>query len=172
RLCRARARGEALAGGGGCGAGGDHGGGGPAPSCAARGRDTARAAPRAGPTRGLRAVRAGHAAGRPPPPRPPAAHPNRDPSAPPPPPALARLGAQQHTARVSSARLEGAVTTAARAVEFYANDWITWRARSLGGTHGAVSDAWRVASNLTRSHAAMRALGVVYMSAHRGPPWD
>jgi hypothetical protein len=90
----------------------------------------------------------------------------------PPPPALARLGTQEHTARVSSARLEGAGAPAARAVEFYANDWITWRAHALGGKHGAVPEAWRLASNLTRSHPAMRALGVVYMSSNRGSPWD
>ena len=88
------------------------------------------------------------------------------------PPALAEIGRSDPTARVSSARLEHPGTPAARAVEFYTNDWIPWRAHALGGTHGAVPSAWRIASNLTRSLGAMRALGVTYMSSNAGAPWD
>jgi hypothetical protein len=88
------------------------------------------------------------------------------------PPALARIGRGEPTARISSARLQHPGTPAARAVEFYTNDWIPWRAHALGGTHGAVPSAWRIASDLTRSLGAMRALGVTYMSSNAGAPWD
>ena len=90
--------------------------------------------------------------------------------------ALARLGARDHRARVSSTRLVVAdsPTAVARSggLEFYLNDWIDWRAHSLGGNHGALPDRWRLAKDLPRSYRAMCGLGVVYMSGAPGPAWD
>jgi hypothetical protein len=59
-----------------------------------------------------------------------------------------------------------------RDYEFYSNDWIRWRARTLGGTHGAPPALWRRMGDVTRSYGAMCALGVVYMSANPGTQWD
>ena len=90
--------------------------------------------------------------------------------------ALARLGARHHWARVSSTRLivaDSSTTVARRGgLEFYLNDWISWRAHSLGGDHGALPDLWRLAKDLPRSYRAMCGLGVVYMSGGPGPAWD
>ena len=89
---------------------------------------------------------------------------------------LARAGARDHRARVSSTRLivaDSSTTVARRGgLEFYLNDWTYWRAHSLGGDHGALPDLWRLAKDLPRSYRAMCALGVVYMSGAPGPAWD
>jgi hypothetical protein len=91
-------------------------------------------------------------------------------------PELARIGAREPWARVSSTRdvgfVPGAPVVNRRDFEFYSNDWIRWRARTLGGTHGAPPALWRRMGDITRSYGAMCALGVVYMSADPGPPWS
>ena len=91
-------------------------------------------------------------------------------------PELARIGAREPWARVSSTRevgfVPGAPVVNRRDYEFYSNDWIRWRARTLGGTHGAPPALWRRMGNITRSYGAMCALGVVYMSADPGPAWS
>jgi hypothetical protein len=46
----------------------------------------------------------------------------------------------------------GAPVVNRRDYEFYSNDWIRWRARTLGGTHGAVPALWRNMSDITRSY--------------------
>lgn len=90
-------------------------------------------------------------------------------------PELARLAVEDHTVRVSSTRTieaDPTLTVAKRGgQEFFSNDWISWRARSLGGDHGALPDRWRIMGDLPRSYGAMAALGVVYMSAPGGQAW-
>jgi hypothetical protein len=90
-------------------------------------------------------------------------------------PELARLGAAEPTARVSSTRIievDPTLTVAKRGgQEWMSNDWISWRARALGGDHGALPDRWRIMGDLPRSYRAMVALGVVYMSAPAGQQW-
>jgi hypothetical protein len=91
-------------------------------------------------------------------------------------PELARLGAAEPSARVSSTRRVPADPTrelvSSRDIEFYSNDWIRWRARALGGNHGALPAYWWDLAEATRNYNAMCALGVVYMSGDPGPPWD
>ncbi|HEY2954712.1 MAG TPA: YfhO family protein [Candidatus Eisenbacteria bacterium] len=91
-------------------------------------------------------------------------------------PELARLGAREPWVRVSSARhvpsRPGTRIGTRRDFEIYSNDWIRWRARSLGGTHGAPPALWREMSDITRSYGAMCAFGVAYMSSDPGPAWD
>src|SRR5439155_16347802 len=90
-------------------------------------------------------------------------------------PELAKIGAREPWVRVSSTRdvgfVPGAPVVNRRDYEFYSNDWIRWRAHTLGGTHGAVPALWRNMSDITKSYAALCALGVVYMSADPGPGW-
>jgi hypothetical protein len=90
-------------------------------------------------------------------------------------PELAKIGAREPWVRVSSTRdvafVPGAPVVNRRDYEFYSNDWIRWRARTLGGTHGAPPALWRRMGDITRSYGAMCALGVVYMSADPGPAW-
>jgi hypothetical protein len=87
-------------------------------------------------------------------------------------PELAKIGAHEPWVRVSSTRdvafVPGAPVVNRRDYEFYSNDWIRWRAHTLGGTHGAVPALWRNMSDITKSYAALCALGVVYMSADPG----
>lgn len=91
-------------------------------------------------------------------------------------PELARIGAREPWARVMSTRrvpaIPGQPLFSFRDVEFYCNDWVSWRAHSLGGNHAALPAVWGPAGDLTRSLAAMRALGVTYVSADSGPAWD
>jgi len=91
-------------------------------------------------------------------------------------PELAKIGAREPWTRVSSTRdvafVPGAPVVNRRDYEFYSNDWIRWRARTLGGTHGAPPALWRRMGDITRSYGAMCALGVVYMSTDPGPAWD
>jgi hypothetical protein len=91
-------------------------------------------------------------------------------------PELARIGAAEPHVRVASARppvvnapgREGLEPQA----EFLINDWIRWRARSLGGGHSAKPAVWREGGALFRSYAAMCALGVVYISLAPGASFD
>jgi len=91
-------------------------------------------------------------------------------------PELARIGAREPWARVMSTRrvssVPGARIQSFRDVEFYSNDWVSWRAHALGGNHGALPAVWRQAGDLGRSLAALRALGVVYVSADGDAAWD
>ena len=91
-------------------------------------------------------------------------------------PELARIGAREPWARVSSTRelptAADRTMTSRREYEFYSNDWIRWRARTLGGDHGAPPALWRSMGNITRSYGAMCAFGVTYMSADPGAPWS
>jgi hypothetical protein len=91
-------------------------------------------------------------------------------------PALARIGFADPTVRVFSTRhivADPSETVAKRSgLEFSSNDWIYWRARALGGDHGALPDRWRFSGNLTHRYAAVCALGVGFMSADPGPAWD
>ena len=92
------------------------------------------------------------------------------------PPALVRVAEHDSHLRVSSTRdlastaAPGAATH--RAFEFYSNDWIRWRTRTLGGIHGAVPGLWRPLSQITRSYGALCALGVSYMSGTPDQVWD
>jgi hypothetical protein len=91
-------------------------------------------------------------------------------------PELAKIGAREPWVRVSSTRdvafVPGAPVVNRRDYEFYSNDWIRWRARTLGGTHGAPPALWRRMGDVTRSYGALCALGVVYMSSDPGTPWS
>ena len=91
-------------------------------------------------------------------------------------PELAKIGAREPWARVMSTRrvpaIPGQPLFSFRDVEFYSNDWVSWRAHSLGGNHAALPAVWGAAGDLTRRFAALRALGVTYVSADPGPAWD
>ncbi|MGH7740797.1 MAG: YfhO family protein [Candidatus Eiseniibacteriota bacterium] len=91
-------------------------------------------------------------------------------------PELGKIGAREPWTRVMSTRrvpsVPGQPILTFRDVEFYSNDWVHWRAHSLGGNHGALPALWRSAGDLTRSVAAQRALGVTYVSADPGAVWD
>ncbi|HTM56947.1 MAG TPA: hypothetical protein VL123_00880 [Candidatus Udaeobacter sp.] len=91
-------------------------------------------------------------------------------------PELARVGARAPWARVSSTRWVPSnpadTIRVKRDIEFYSNDWIRWRAHSLGGDHGALPAIWRPMAAVTRSFGALRALGVVYMSADSNAHWS
>src|SRR5262249_24912268 len=90
-------------------------------------------------------------------------------------PELAKIGAREPRVRVSSTRdvafVPGAKVVNRRDYEFYSNDWIRWRAHTLGGTQGARPALWQNMSKVTRSYAVMCAFGVAYMSADPGPLW-
>ena len=91
-------------------------------------------------------------------------------------PELARIGAAEPHARVASARPPIA-NAAGRAglepqAEFLINDWIRWRARSLGGGHSAQPGIWRAGGMLLRSYQPLCALGVSYVSLAPGVPAD
>jgi hypothetical protein len=83
-------------------------------------------------------------------------------------PELARIGAAESHARVASARPPVANAPGRAGLdpqaEFLINDWIRWRARSLGGGHSAEPSVWRAGGELLRSVPALEALGVVYVS--------
>jgi hypothetical protein len=87
-------------------------------------------------------------------------------------PELARIGAAEPHVRVASARppLANAPGRAGLEpqAEFLINDWIRWRARSLGGGHSAPPSIWSAGGELLSSYAALCALGVVYASLEPG----
>lgn len=91
-------------------------------------------------------------------------------------PELARIGAAESHVRVASARPPVANAPGRLGLEpqaeFLINDWIRWRARSLGGGHSAKPGVWRAGGELLRSYPALAALGVVYVSLPRGAGFD
>jgi hypothetical protein len=96
-----------------------------------------------------------------------------------PPPArpLARLTAADPNARAFPARALGGGGEAldrTRTLEFESNAWIDWRARGLGGNHGAVPGVWRpiVQRELTRWYPVACAFGAVYIATDRGAVLD
>ncbi len=89
-------------------------------------------------------------------------------------PELARRGAAEPAARVDSHRevddslwqLEQTPT-----FESVVNDWVTWRARTWGGEHGTPPGIWARWLDV-RSLGAMKALGIVYVSALPSAGYD
>jgi hypothetical protein len=83
-------------------------------------------------------------------------------------PELARIGAAESHVRVASARPPVANAPGRLGLEpqaeFLFNDWIRWRARSLGGGHSAKPSVWSAGGELLRSFPSLVALGVVYVS--------
>ena len=96
--------------------------------------------------------------------------------APPEPPALARLAAGTTHLRAYSGRREadrgGRAFALGRYAEPYTNFWVSWRARSLTGNHGAFPAAWRPAMEhqLTRYQTVLRAWGVGWLDLDAGAP--
>jgi hypothetical protein len=95
--------------------------------------------------------------------------------APPEPPALARLAAGTPHLRAFSGRarpVEVGTFALKRYPEPYTNFWVSWRARSLTGNHGAFPAAWRAAMEheLTRYQAVLRAWGVGWLDLDAGAP--
>jgi hypothetical protein len=90
-------------------------------------------------------------------------------------PALARYGREDHTARVLSTRTDDVSSWQIAGIslepEFRTNAWIRWRARAFGGEHGSPSEWWEEGA-LLRSVEALRAMGVVYVSAPANVPQD
>lgn len=95
--------------------------------------------------------------------------------APPSPPALARLAAGTPHLRAYSGRvkpIEVESFALKRYPEPYTNFWVSWRARSLTGNHGAFPAAWRPAMEhqLTRYQTVLRAWGVGWLDLDAGAP--
>ena len=90
-------------------------------------------------------------------------------------PELARIGAAQPRARVLSLRTYDVsawqVAGSGRSAELRVNDWIRWRAHAYGGEHGTPPLTWG-GLELIQSVAAMRALGIVYISSVPGAEQD
>jgi Bacterial membrane protein YfhO len=91
---------------------------------------------------------------------------------------LVLLTAADHTARAFPARnVERDLSRPldnTRLFEFASNYWISWRARSLAGNHGAVPAVWRpiVQRELTRWYPVACAFGAVYIAADSGAAMD
>lgn len=84
--------------------------------------------------------------------------------APPPAPEIARLTARESAARALSVRKARPGPTGAPYSEALSNFWISWRARSITGVHGALPSTWRevYANKLADNPHVLRAFGLVY----------
>ncbi len=94
---------------------------------------------------------------------------------PPQPTALASFTAHEPGARAHSVR-RAIISPNGRAEfsEAYTNFWISWRAPTLGGIHGAFPDVWRPVfeNQLTRYFQVLRAFGVVFYASDSKSPAD
>ena len=82
--------------------------------------------------------------------------------APSPPTGLARIAAGDTLKRAMAVRRE----------QFFSNEWVGWRTRSVSGLHGATSYAWDMfrEAGLFAHPAVLRALAVGYVSDEAHPP--
>ena len=93
----------------------------------------------------------------------------------PPPPPLARVASREPWARALATK--STITDPSYGAQYdetYTNFWISWRARSLAGTHGSPPAIWRpvMTNRLTGLHPVLRAFGVVYFATDSGAVVD